>query len=136
MPKTTTFTERFIDALQEFERAGDTDRFLELFAEDAALQSLTEHEPLRGQDGAGQFWDGYRSAFKEIRSEFDRVIQGDHTVVLEWHSDGTLADGQPISYRGVSILELADERVQRFRAYYDSAPFANRQARQAAAKPR
>ena len=136
MTATATFSEQFMSALQTFERDGDTDRFVELFTDDAELQSLTEHEPLRGHDGARAFWDGYRSAFGEIRSKFDRVIQGDRTVVLEWHSDGTLADGQPISYRGVSILELSEDRVQRFRTYYDSAPFASRQSRQAAAKPR
>lgn len=114
---------RFIDALHTLEREGNLEPLIELFADDAELTSLTEREPLRGKPGAREFWNGYRSAFQEVHSEFDRIIEGDNIAVLEWHSEGTLPNGHPISYRGASIIEPEEGRIYRFRTYYDSAVF-------------
>ena len=63
--------------------------------------------------------------FEEIRSEFASVVQGDDgTAMLEWTSRGRLAGGAPVTYSGVSVLELRDGRVRRFRAYFDTAQLA------------
>lgn len=121
----------FVAALGALEQRNDPDPLVSLFAEDSELTSLTERQPLRGKEGARRFWRGYRSAFDEVNSTFDRAIEADGSVVLEWHTDGTLPDGQTVTYRGVSILELAEDRIGGFRTYYDSAAFVQPNAGQA-----
>jgi len=113
--------ETFIRALQSAEAARDPGPVAQLFTDDAELSNLTRHGTRRGVDGARQFWAEYLHSFGQVRSQFRNVLEADGTAVLEWESEGTLADGRPVKYRGVSILETAGDRVKRFRAYYDTA---------------
>jgi ketosteroid isomerase-like protein len=122
--------QKFIDALQAAERAMDPAPLAALFTDEAELTNLAKTDPYRGQAGAQAFWQGYLDLFQEIRSDFTHVIEHDGVAVLEWVSQGALKAGAPIIYRGVSILELADGGVQRFRTYYDSGAFLPQPARQ------
>ena len=125
MADTRAVAEQFMAALQGFEGGGPVDDLAALFADDAELAALTRAEG--GRDGVGRFWEEYRAAFRDVRSEFRAVTVGGGTAVLEWESAGTLPAGSPIRYRGVSVLEVDGGRVRRFRTYYDSAAFATAQ---------
>ena len=116
-----TLADRFAKALQESEAKNDPGPVAGLFAADAELSNLVHQE--RGADGARVFWRKYLDAFGSIRSEFSAVKQADGWALLEWTSTGTLAAGKPVEYRGVSILELAGDKVAKFRTYYDTAAF-------------
>ena len=54
-----------------------------------------------------------------MKSEFRNVFadDGGHAA-LEWTTEGT-SNGVTVSYDGVSILEIEDDKVSRFRAYFD-----------------
>jgi ketosteroid isomerase-like protein len=112
---------RFMEALQEAERRRDPRPLVSLFGPDATLWSPRREG--RGQEGALRFWHDYFAAFRDVRSEFVAVTESDGFAALEWRSTGHLADGAPVSYRGVSLIESADERVRAFRTYFDTAPF-------------
>ncbi|MBX9583003.1 MAG: nuclear transport factor 2 family protein [Gemmataceae bacterium] len=116
-----TFAERFAAALQESEARKDPGPVAGLFGDDAELSNLAHAGPRRGADGARQFWQDYLDAFGTIRSEFSSIKQADGWAVLEWTSTGTLPAGKPVEYRGVSVLEVAGDKVSRFRTYYDTA---------------
>jgi ketosteroid isomerase-like protein len=115
--------DRFAAALEAAERTGDPAPLVGLFADDAELRSVGKPEPMRGKDGATQFWTDYLKTFETVRSRFTHAAAGEATALLEWKSEGTLAGGRPISYRGVSVLEVAGDRVAQFRTYYDTAAF-------------
>jgi ketosteroid isomerase-like protein len=70
-------------------------------------------------EGARAFWEAYRDTFGEVASSFRNVIVNDGRAALEWTTTGTSAAGAPISYEGVSILEMADGKITSFRAYFD-----------------
>ena len=61
--------------------------------------------------------------FRGIFTEFTHVIEGDGGAVLEWISRGALASGDPVEYKGVTVLETEAGRIRRCRMYYDSAVF-------------
>lgn len=115
--------QQFMRALQQIEQSGDVEPLVRLFAPDAELGGLGRSGPYHGTDGARQFWREYMAAFGDIRSEFPHATECDRSAALEWKSDGTLPDGHPISYRGVSLIEFADGKVKRFYTYYDTAAF-------------
>ena len=120
---TDDVTKRFVAALGKAEEARDAAPLVELFADDAELESLSRHDTARGADGAKQFWTEYLHAFASVRSTFGMVVANGSAAVLEWTSSGTLPNGKPVEYRGVSILEVDGDRVKKFRTYYDTAPF-------------
>ena len=115
--------QQFAARLKDFERDGDVEPLVELFADDAELSKLDHLDVEHGRDGARRFWTQYREVFGDIASTFSATTVGDDRAVLEWNAEGTLAGGRPISYPGVSVLETSGGRIRAFRTYYDSAPF-------------
>jgi ketosteroid isomerase-like protein len=121
---------RFIDALHKIEAGGtgDIDDMTNLFAKDARLTNAALHgKELTGPDGARKFWDEYRAAFGDVRSEFSHVIVDEHAAGLFWHTEGRRRDGQPIGYDGVSLLEWSEQeqgKISFFRGYYDTRELA------------
>jgi ketosteroid isomerase-like protein len=113
--------QRFIETLRQVENTRQPEELLALFTEDAELRSLRRAGQRAGRDGVRQFWREYLSSFDTIESRFERVYETGDLVVLEWHSDATLASGRRIGYDGVSVIEYEGEKVKRFRTYYDSA---------------
>ncbi len=115
--------ERFMRTLREAETSGDVGPLVDLFAEDAELSNLAHDGPHRGRDGARRFWSDYLEAFQEVRSTFHHVLDTDRGAAMEWVSEGTRPGGEPLRYRGISVIEVRDGLVHRFRTYYDSAAF-------------
>ena len=110
---------RFKEALQQTEQSRDPSAVASLFKDGARLTNLGGDH---GNDPT-KFWQIYVDQFSEIRSEFTGEITSDGGAALEWQSRGTLTDGRPVEYRGVSIIEFDGDAVTSFRTYYDSAEF-------------
>jgi ketosteroid isomerase-like protein len=114
-----TTTEQFIEALHALERDRDLETIVGLFAPESEVSNITALRTFSGAEGAREFWQAYRDTFGEIESSFHNVIDGDDRAALEWTSTGTSVHGAPITYSGVSILEMADGQITRFQAYFD-----------------
>ena len=112
-------TERFIETLHALERERDLDAITGLFGAESDIGNIVSPREFRGPEGAREFWEAYRGTFGEMESSFRNVIVSDGRAALEWETTGTSADGEPIAYAGVSILEMADGQISRFRAYFD-----------------
>ena len=112
-------TRQFIDALQVLERDRDPTGITNLFTENSEVGNIVSSRDFIGLEGAREFWETYRDTFGEVASTFRTVIVSDGRAALEWTTTGTTAAGAPISYEGVSILEIADGKITRFRAYFD-----------------
>lgn len=121
---------RFIDALGRLERDRDVGTIAGLFGEDARIANVIMPDPVVGPAGARSFWSMYRDTFGTIASHFDNVFVCGNKAALEWSAHGTGHRGQPIRYRGVSILEMADDRISRFTAYFDPADLGAQLGRQ------
>ncbi len=115
---------RFKQALQQTEQARDAKHVASLFAKGAELSNLGGDH---GTD-AERFWSVYLQQFSDIRSEFTNEIVSNSGAALEWKSRGTTAEGKPIEYAGISVIEFNDDAVTSFRTYYDSAAFVGAEA--------
>ncbi len=115
----TNLAQRFIDALGKLEQEREVGPLVELHGDEAEVGNVNVPEKFHSQDGARQFWTEYRETFGELRSNFRNVIEVEGRVALEWTSTGTTVAGKPLSYDGVSVIEYADDRITRFRAYFD-----------------
>lgn len=119
----TRLTDEFVRALARFEATGELEPLLALFHDDGEALTLGRTEPARGYDELEGFWRDYRAMFRGIRTEVAHVIEGESGAVLEWVSRGSLANGEPVTYKGVTVLETEAGRIRRCRTYYDSAVF-------------
>jgi hypothetical protein len=125
----TSSAQAFADALTQLEQDRDVDAFVEkVFAPDPELHrpELAHGAVERGRDGAVRFWQQYLGQFEQIRSTFHRVVDGGPLGVLEWVGEGVLTGGAPVTYEGVSVLDVDDAgAVVRFATWYDTTPFAS-----------
>lgn len=119
----TRVTDEFMGALQRFEATAELGPLLALFHDEGEALNLGRTEPARGHDELEGFWRDYRAVFRGISTEFTHVIEGDGGAVLEWNSRGALVNGEPVEYKGVTVLETGAGRILRCRMYYDSAVF-------------
>lgn len=112
---------RFVEALAGLEAGRDLEAITALFADECEVGNVVSPEKFHGRDGARDFWGAkYRDTFGEVRSTFHNVFATGDRAALEWTTEGTGADGAPVRYDGVSILETDGERITRFRAYFDA----------------
>ena len=111
----------FIQALWTLEETKNAEPLAALYAEDAQVGNLIAPDQFQGPDGARTFWTEYRGSFDAAKSEFRNVIAGDGSAALEWTTEGTSFNGSPLSYSGVTILEIEDGKVSRSSAYFNPA---------------
>ncbi len=116
-------TEKFIAALAELHRNRETERLVDLFAENATLSKVGMPHQEQGKQGAREFWQRYRDVFDAIDANFLHVTSDDQVAFLEWTSEGTLREGSDFRYQGVSVLEADGDLIGSFRTYYDTAAF-------------
>jgi hypothetical protein len=114
-------TEKFIEALEKLEETGDVEKIASLFSETGEIGNVTLTKNLSGVKGAKEFWTNYRQTFDTVKSTFKNIIITDGTAALEWTSEGTTSSGNKFNYEGVSVLEVENEKITRFFAYFNPA---------------
>lgn len=119
-------TRRFTDALHTLESSGDTGPMAELFTSDATVQSIDGLPDRTGPDGVSALFTTYLEQFRRISTDFTVVTEGAASSTLEWVSEATAADGRELSYRGVTIIDVAGGAITGFRTVYDSAALLQR----------
>ncbi len=83
------------------------------------MGNLLAPDHFHGPDGARTFWAEYRGTFESARSTFRNVIAGNGNAALEWTTEGTSFEGTPLSYAGVTVLEIEEGKVSRSSAYFN-----------------
>jgi steroid delta-isomerase-like uncharacterized protein len=111
--------DRFVEALRKLEEDRDVEALVEIHAEDCDVGNVAVPRTFSGHEGLREFWTSYRDTFGDMKSEFRNVFADeDGHAALEWNTTGS-ANGNEVSYDGVSLLEIEDGKVTRFRAYFD-----------------
>src|SRR5215210_739284 len=111
--------DRFVEALRKLEEDRDVEVLVEIHTEDCDVGNVVVPRTFSGHDGLREFWTGYRDTFGEMKSEFRNIFADDAGhAALEWNTSGE-ANGKIVSYDGVSLLEIEEGKVSRFRAYFD-----------------
>jgi limonene-1,2-epoxide hydrolase len=121
MPKEVA--DNFVAALRKLEEEDDVEPLVEIHAKDCEVGNVSVPGTFRGHEGLREFWTSYRSTFGEMKSEFRNVFVAEDGAALEWTTEAT-ANGDAISYDGVSILEIEGGKVSRFMAYFDTRDLA------------
>ncbi|MGA9519870.1 MAG: nuclear transport factor 2 family protein [Myxococcaceae bacterium] len=109
----------FIDALHEIDQTGNLDKMIRLFGQDATIGNAAAARTFEGPGGARDFWRTYRANFREVESEFTRVIANADSAALEWQSRGVAANGEPFRYQGVTLLKLKGDEISGFYSYFN-----------------
>jgi steroid delta-isomerase-like uncharacterized protein len=111
--------DKFVEALWKLEQKRDVEALVEIHTDDCDVGNVAVPRTFSGHDGLREFWTSYRNTFGDMKSEFRTVFADDAGhAALEWNTTGK-ANGNEVSYEGVSLLETKNGKVIRFRAYFD-----------------
>jgi steroid delta-isomerase-like uncharacterized protein len=117
--------------LQEFiaaTEARDLDRILALHTEDSAVEDVPTGIVYEGRDAIREYLEEYFAAFPDGATRYTTAFATDAWAAAEWTFSGTYmgqlpdlppGEGQPLTLRGIDIVELAGDQVQGGRMYYD-----------------
>ncbi len=111
--------EQFISALGEIEHNKNFDQMLALYTDSSEIGNVALSEPLKGQEGAKEFWTSYRDSFDHVSSSFSNKIINDNIIALEWTTEFNRQNSDESSYRGVSVIETGGGKIKRFFAYFN-----------------
>ncbi len=111
-------TQTFADALIHYEKNGKVETLIHLFGENCEIE--TRRQIYRGKLGAEKFWQEYAFTFSKVSTNFVRVDDHSGHSVLEWISEGILASGKPFRYEGVTLIDIEEGQIKRFKSYFDS----------------
>ena len=111
--------DKFVEALWKLELDRDVETLVEIHTDNCDVGNVAVPRTFSGHDGLREFWTSYRNTFGDMKSEFRNVFadEAGHAA-LEWNTTAQ-ANGNDISYDGVSLLEIQNGKVTRFRAYFD-----------------
>ena len=111
--------QKFVEALWKLEQDRDVEALVEIHTDDCDVGNVAVPRTFSGHDGLREFWTSYRDTFGDMKSEFRNVFadEAGHAA-LEWNTSAQ-ANGNEVSYEGVSLLEIQNGKVSRFRAYFD-----------------
>lgn len=112
--------------------AGDPDQLLALHTDDALWEEVAIGLEARGPEQIQAHLDNLFTAAPDIAYEATNSVVADDRAVVEWVVTGTYSEdfpglppaaGQPFSFRGASVFELADGKISRYTEYWDAYGF-------------
>ena len=89
-----------------------------LFTEDATYQVDPFNTPLEGREAIRRYWEEATRPHRDVRFRWKLAASQGDVHVVEWQVEFTRADAGRIELRGVMFIELAGERIFRFREYW------------------
>ena len=120
-----------LDAWDAAWASGDVEAILATYTDDVVFEEVPFNLVVRGQDELRAHLENLYAAFPDIRfaATGATFVAGDQAAV-EWTATGTYTgqiagmppgDGQTVTFRGASILEVAGSQIRVEREYYDAA---------------
>ena len=92
------------------------------YTEDGVYEDVPFGATVEGRAAIAEYWQAYFEEAQEGALTVESAVAIPGGFVVQWRDAFTHAPtGAPVSYLGISILEVADGRVARETAYYDRA---------------
>ena len=96
-----------------------------LFAEDGVYEDVPFEETATGRAAIAAHAQAYFDGARDVALRVESAVAIPTGYVVQWRDEYTAAStGARVSYRGASILEVADGGLAREVAYYDRATIA------------
>jgi steroid delta-isomerase-like uncharacterized protein len=120
---------RLVNDLVDGWNAHDIDKVTDLYADDFEEEDVANKEVQRGKPAVRRTMWLYLRAFPDLKLEADEIVIQRDCVALSWIISGTHRGtlmnipptGRAVRIRGVSLLTVADGRLQRARRIWDLA---------------
>jgi steroid delta-isomerase-like uncharacterized protein len=113
----------------------DIDALMAFYSDDSELV-LPGSPPIKGKDAIRAAWEGYTAAFPDERPLQIRHLVDGNTAITEWTTIATNTGpmlmpngetlpptGKSVTLRGMTIADIAGDKVKRQAFYWDNAEF-------------
>lgn len=103
----------------ELVNADRVDELMELFHPEAVVL-FPMARPLQGPDQIRGFYEQVKVWYPQHRDEPVRAWESGGAVAIEIEFRGVTADGRPVEFRAVDLMDLVGGRIARLQGFYDS----------------
>jgi steroid delta-isomerase-like uncharacterized protein len=111
-----------LDAWAAAWSSGSSENVAALFTEDGVYEDVPFEERVTGRAAIAEYAEGYFDSAQDVVLRVESAVAIPNGYVVQWRDEYTFAaTGGRVSYRGMSILEVADGELAREVAYYDRA---------------
>ena len=123
---TPSATDRaIVDAWAAAWSSGRADAVAALFTEDGVYEDVPFEETATGRAAIAAHAQGYFDGARDVALTVESAVAIPAGFVVQWRDAYTaVPTGRPVSYRGVSLLDVADGELAQEVAYYDRATIA------------
>lgn len=109
-----------LERLHRAQNQHDLDAFVACFAPDyQSEQPIHPDRAFHGREQVRKNWSTIFGGIPDFASELLRIAVEESIVWAEWHWYGTMHDGAPFDWRGVSIFEIQDDLIRWGRLYME-----------------
>ncbi|MDQ3640054.1 MAG: nuclear transport factor 2 family protein [Actinomycetota bacterium] len=114
-----------LDAWEAAWSSGSSENVASLFTEDGVYEDVPFEERVSGRAAIAEYAQGYFDLAQDVSLRVESAVEIPNGYVVQWRDEYTFAPtGGRVTYRGMSILEVADGELAREVAYYDRATIA------------
>ena len=114
-----------LDAWEAGWSSGSGEGAAAVYTEDGVYEDVPFGETVEGRAAIAEYWRAYFEEAQEGALTIESAVAIPGGFVVQWRDEFTHAPTDaPVSYRGISILEVADGELAQEVAYYDRATIA------------
>jgi limonene-1,2-epoxide hydrolase len=105
----------------------DVEAYLAMWAEDMTFQSPLHQPPLRGREAFARLVRQSMAIMKPEAFDVRHLAVRGRTLLAEWRIAAVHRDsGQHVEWEGMSVADIEDGRIKRWREYWNPADLAPR----------
>lgn len=100
----------------------NSERWLDLFAEDAISYDPVGHPPTRVYEGYQAFFQQMRATFEQLETTTEHIFVAGNEAAVKWTVQGVSIKGKPVTFEGITVFEMNEAgKIQTTRAYWNPA---------------
>lgn len=123
--------EQWVKDLDAAWSSHDTEKVLSFYTDDCVYEDVPVNKVARGKEELRTFINEFFAGSTDFRVENKSFFVSDNHICSEWVMSGTHngnwpgvpATGRTFSVRGISVSELAGDKIKQNADYYDGASF-------------
>ena len=98
----------------------NSERWVDLFAEDAVSYDPVGHPATHIHEGYQAFFQRMRATFEQLEATTEDIFVAGNEAAVKWTMQGVSIQGKPVTFEGITIYEMNEAgKIQTTRAYWN-----------------
>lgn len=98
----------------------NSERWVDLFAEDAVSYDPVGHPPTHIHEGYQGFFQRMRATFERLEAKTEDIFVAGNEAAVKWTMQGVSIQGKSVTFEGITVFEMNEAgKILTTRAYWN-----------------